>query len=109
MIIHRTIDGFDHAIELSLQEMTNAYYEQQHNFDLEDVLEELYLSEDDEFFEDVYECTVQELEQRADDVAYLMRKYIDKYEMGWYDAREDAISEVAKRIAEENKTKEETS
>ena len=101
MTITRVIDGVEHSIELTGREMINAYFEQQFEYDKQDIIDELNSYSKDSHFEDIYECTLAEMTARIDDAAIEMRRNIDKYDMGWYDARELAISDVAARIIRE--------
>jgi len=108
MTITRVIDGVEHKIQLTEQEMTFAYFEQQFEFDRQDIADELNSYNKDSDFEDIYECTLSEMTAHIDEAAAEMRRNIDKYEMGWYDARELAISDVAAQIVKEKESVSET-
>lgn len=93
MQIKRTINGVEHTFALSKDEMRTAYEEQQHLYDLSDI--EVYFDcYEEEDFQSEYGMTRAEAEKKFADIAYEMRRNMDKYEMGWYDAREAAVSEV---------------
>lgn len=101
MKIQRTINGVSYNIELLPEELITAYFEQQKKFDIEDVISfaEAYSNED---LKENYDCTYQELLNSKEDIADKMRKYIDKYDMEWSYAREEAVRDVIrnKRTAE---------
>lgn len=93
MQIKRTINGVEHTFALSEDELRTAYEEQQHRYDLSDV--KVYFDcYEEEDFQSEYGMTRAEAEKKFNDIAYEMRLYMDKYEMGWYDAREAAVSDV---------------
>ena len=96
MVITRMVDGVLHEFKLSKQELIDAYFEQEYNFDTEDVLGHLNSSEDD-----VYDVSIDELKNAVDRIVYEYRRNMDDYEMCWYDAREHAIQEIAGRLEEE--------
>lgn len=93
MKIKRTIDGREYEFELTHDEMYNAYYEQQSRFDLVDVS---YYFEDlsDEDIINRFHKTRSEIEPLYEEIACTMRRYIDKYDMDWFYAREEAVTEV---------------
>ena len=97
MKIQRTINGTTFNIELLPEELITAYYEQQKKFDIEDVISfgEAYSNEE---LMDSYGCTFQELLNNKKTIAAVMRKYIDKYDMEWSYAREEAVHDVIKNI-----------
>lgn len=102
MTITRVIDGVERSIELSGQEMISAYYEQRFEFDKQDILDDLnYNYEEDSDFEDIYGCTKAEMMDHIEEATNEYRNNMDKYEMGWYDARDLAISDVSARIVRE--------
>lgn len=77
------------TIDLTAEELRAAYYEQEHLFDVEDV--RIFLNDmDDEDFAD-YGVSRLEMLEHIDDVAGRKRHYIDKYDMGWEAATEEAV------------------
>ena len=73
MIIQREISGIVHDIELTGDEMLRAYYEKEHDFDRMDI-------------EDVFNS--------FDDMVSIKRRNMEKYEMSWDYARDEAINEA---------------
>lgn len=97
MRIQRTINGIKLDIALTIEELVAAYFEQQKKFDIEDVISfaEAY---DNKTLMESYGCTYQELLNNKEDIAARMRKYIDKYDMEWSYAREEAVRDVMRSI-----------
>lgn len=90
MNIKRIIDGQEHTIELEPRELTNAYYEMQYNFDVEDVkgrLEEMR-DEDEDF-----NSAILNDEETIGEMAEKKRRLIDKYDYDWIEATNEAIEE----------------
>ena len=93
MKISRAINGETKEFVLTKNELYNAFEEQQHIFDMEDVKsyfdgysEEDYLRE--------YGLSSDAVKDRFGEIAYEMRRNIDKYDMDWHYAREAAIEEL---------------
>ena len=98
MTIKREIGGQFAEIELTSHELHQAYIEQEHIFDRNDV-ENYFEDYEDSDFETEYGCSRAEAMEKLDEIACEMRRNIDKYNMKWYDAREEAIAEkLQKRI-----------
>lgn len=97
MKIQRTINGTNFNIELLPEELVEAYFEQQEKYDIEDVVSfaEAY---DEEELKDSYGCTYKEILDNKEDIAYRMRKNIDKYDMEWSYAREEAVRDVMRSL-----------
>ncbi len=93
MKIVRIVGGVKMEFILSDNELYNAYEEQQHLFDLEDV-KGYFDGYSEEDCKREYGLSSSEVEDRLDEIAYEMRRNIDKYDMDWYYAREAAISEL---------------
>ena len=93
MKIKRNIDGREIEIELTAHEMWDAYIEKQHQFDVEDIEDYFYGCEDDELIEK-YLKTGEEIKQLYEAIANEMRRNIDKYDMDWQYAREEAIHQI---------------
>lgn len=93
MKIKRTILGEEEEFELTPDELYMAYREQEHKFDLSDV-EDVFNGFDDDELVDMYGRTRDEIKERYEDIAYEMRRNIDKYEMSWQYARDAAIAEI---------------
>ena len=93
MTIERVIDGKTVTIELTAEEEYQAYCSQQFRFDRMDV-EDVMDFCDDETFEDEYGVQPAVFETLVDDMASELRRNIDKYDMSWQAARDDAIKTV---------------
>lgn len=83
-------------ITLTQDELCKAYFEQQFYFDQDDV-RTLFDSFDDEDLMDNYGMTREQLESLTEDIAVEMRRNIDKYDMDWYYARDEAVRDVIYR------------
>lgn len=93
MTIERVIDGNEYKIVLTPRELLSAYTEQQHEYDVTDI--ELYFDcFDDDDIMDFCGATRKDVEKLFDDMAYEMRRKIDKYEMSFEFARDEAIKDV---------------
>lgn len=78
------------TIELTSNELSQAYYEQEHIFDVADVrleIEDGHLDTDAGY-------TPELVEKYIDEIASRKRKYIDDYGMDWRDAVQEAIKDV---------------
>lgn len=98
-------------IELTRKELWDAYFEQEHNFDMEDIrseivcrIEDAKLDEDTEFVKYLEECLNDEL--IISDAAYLKRKSIDKWDTDSGYAIQDAVKEYIVDVYYEEKEKE---
>lgn len=100
MKITRTINGTAVEIELTAQEMREAYDEQQHNYDCDSVRALFDSFEDDVLIEDYYFDRAG-LEPYVEEIAYEMRRMIYKYDVDWDYARETAASEIMSQYAPE--------
>lgn len=97
MVIKRTVNGVETEFELTFQERVNAYYEHQHYYDVMDVMDEVdYLS--DEQFLERYAVQKSAFMAIIDDVADEMRRNIDKYDLHWSFARDEAIAWGIRRV-----------
>ncbi len=92
MIIKREIDGKTYEFELTSTEKVDTFYEVRDEFDEEDVLN---------FFADYTEeerkekgLTDELIDALVPEIAQLMRRYIDKYDMDWEYARYEAVRDV---------------
>lgn len=92
MTITRTINGKEEKIELTQEELRNAYLEEEHNYDVCDIEIEL----ESECFFDRYGMKPENLYPYLDEIATEKRINIDKYEMYWADAVSEAVN---KKIA----------
>lgn len=100
MNITRLINGTEYTFSLTPREMETAYFEQQYEFDQEDV-RTLLDSFDDDYWQENYGTTRDEMEPLVEDMAIEMRRMIDKYDVDWDYAREEAVREILRRDAEE--------
>ena len=99
MTIKRKINNMVIEIELTNDELFDAYIEQEHKFDLDSC---------DTFFHTMYACEEwyegldKETESNIiEDAAYQLRRNIDKYDMDFEYAMPEAFSEVLRRYIEE--------
>lgn len=90
MKISRDIDGKTHTFELTNQELYEAFTEQEHSFDCDDVRDFLYAFEDEDLIEQ-FGVGSEEILESLDDIAYEMRRMMDKYGVDLDYAREEAI------------------
>ena len=93
MKIQRSINGMKFNIQLLPDELVEAFYEQQHNFDIEDVVEMGEEFDNEELIE-MYGCDYQMILNNKEEIANRMRKYINNFGLNWSEARDDAVREV---------------
>lgn len=93
MKINRTIDGKQVEIELTDDELYDAYLEKEFIFDKQSIEDAICGWSDQEVLE-VYDVDRTKFLSLADDMAAEMRRNIDKYEMSWSYARDEAIADV---------------
>lgn len=93
MKIKRFVNGKEQEFELTADELYEAFREQEHKFDLCDV-DDVFNGFDDDELLDMYGRTRDEIKEKYEDIAYEMRRNIDKYEMSWQYARDAAIAEI---------------
>lgn len=100
MTIIREIDGIKHDIELTSDEVLNAYYEKKFEFDRMDV-EDIFCGLTDEELLETYGANRAFIETLIDEMAEQKRRNMDKYDMGWDYARDEAIRDVLSKNMEE--------
>lgn len=93
MTITREIDGKVREIALTPSEIYGAYVVQQFEFYRGDI-EDLICGLNDEDVKECYGVSTQEFKDLIDDMAYEMRRQIDKYDVTWEYARDEAIRTV---------------
>ena len=93
MKISRTVSGIECSFELTNAELIQAFFEQQYRFDKQDVADYVAYMTDDDIVE-TYGVTRQEFDELTGEIASTMRRYIDKYDMDWTYARDEAIRDV---------------
>jgi hypothetical protein len=93
MTITREVNGKEVEFSLTPVELYNAFEEQQHIFDVEDVKNYFDGYSEADFIRE-YGRPGAEIRLLFGEVAYEMRRNIDKYDMDWFYAREAAISEL---------------
>lgn len=96
MTIKRTVNGTELEFQLTDDELSNAYFEQQFNFDVQDVRDAVIGWEDDDVI-GVYGINTETFMKLSDEMAIEMRRNIDKYDMDWDYARDEAIRDVVRR------------
>ena len=98
MKITRIINGSNMEIELTSEEMLDAYYEIQHNGDKADI-QELYDWLSPEEIETTYHTTKEKLDAGLEEMANDMRRNMDKWGTDWSEARNDAFESFLRRRA----------
>ena len=93
MKIYRTVSGIEYSFELTNAELAQAFSEHQYRLDKQDITEYGEYMTDDEIVE-TYGVTRQEFDELTGEIASTMRRYIDKYDMDWTYARDEAIRDV---------------
>lgn len=102
MKIVREFNGIKVEIELTSEEMFNAYLEKEHQFDVQDIEDELeYLESEDALV--VYGLPLATVWFLKDRIAYRYRKYMENYG-DWNDQRDEAIADVLREYKEEMET-----
>lgn len=99
MIIKREVNGTVHEFELTDDERLNAYEEQQHMYDRTDVRDHFLFMEESDLIAS-YGKTMAGIEASFDDIAYEMRRNIDKYDMAWTAALDEAIGDILNQCSE---------
>ena len=99
MKIKREINGEQYDIELTEEELYNAYREQEFLFDKQDVLNMIDGLSDDEIHDILYVDRAT-FEKYTEDMACEMRRNIDKYDMSWDAARDEAARYVLRNFSE---------
>lgn len=100
MKIKRTIDGKEYEFELTDMELVGAYEEQEHKWDYS-YCESMFQDFDDESFVSEYNVDKATAQQYIDEIAYEMRRQINKYDLDSDYARDAAFTEVLSRVARE--------
>lgn len=100
MKIKRTIDGKEYEFELTDMELVGAYEEQEHKWDYP-YCESMFQDFDDESFVSEYNVDKTTAQQYIDEIAYEMRRQINKYDLDADYARDAAFTEVLSRVARE--------
>ena len=93
MKIKREIRGELVEIELTETELYNAYEEQQFLFDKQDVLDLISGWRESDVV-DTFGVDIKTYESYAEDIACEMRRNINKYDMDWDAARDEAVRYV---------------
>ena len=93
MTITREIDGKQIKIELTDDEVYAAYEVKQFQFDRADMEDYIVGVEEGEDFKEEYGVDYSDAEEHLDELAYKLRRLIDKWDMSWEFAREAALEE----------------
>lgn len=103
MIIKRTFESpfmqpQEFEIELTAEELRQAYYEQQAEFDALDM--QYYLEEIEDTLLDrrISKEKIKKLYSMTDELGAELRRNIDKDDMSWEYARPEALRAVARRV-----------
>jgi hypothetical protein len=86
MTIKRNVNGIEMEFELTRAERWNTYEEVQHEFDKADI--------DAVFDREEYGINESEADDLIDEMAYRMRRYMDKYDCDFEYSRDEAIKDV---------------
>lgn len=97
MVIKRSVGGQMLAFRLTDQELFNAFEEQQHSYDMQDVESSFDMYGDAEFY-DTFGVKKRWLGDDMEDIAYEMRRNMDKYDMDRQFALEEAIRFFASEV-----------
>ena len=89
MLIKRLVNGETMVFELTQHELANAYFEQERNFDKADARCELETLLETRLPEEQFSSLTEE-------IAVRLRRNIDKYDMSWRDAMDEAAGFVLK-------------
>lgn len=100
MKIKRFVNGKEQEFELTSDELYAAFSEQEFKFDRADVAD-YFSAFDNEYIEEEYGMTAKEVESKFNEIAYEMRRNIDKYDMEWTFARDEAIETILRREVQE--------
>lgn len=97
MKIKRIVDGVEHEFELTREERFDTYCEQQHIWDMDYVATE--------YGEEVEQMckTKAEMDAFIEDVAFEMRRQVDKYDVSEWYALDEALKKVTSQREEEGK------
>ena len=101
MIIKRTFESpfmqpQEFEIELTAEELRQAYYEKQAEFDALDM--QYYLEEIEDTLQRMSKEKIKKLYSMTDELGAELRRIIDKYDMPWEYARPEALRAVARRV-----------
>jgi len=92
MKITREVNGQTVEFELTHNEMMDTFFEQQKAFDAQDI-EMLVEDFSEEDFIEIYGLSPSVVLENAEEIGSRMRKNIDKYDMDWETARDEAVSD----------------
>ena len=92
MKITREVNGKTVEFELTHKEMIDTFLEQQEAFDAQDI-EMLVESFSEEDFIEIYGLSRSVVLKNAEEIGSRMRKNIEKYDMDWESARDEAVSD----------------
>ena len=100
MNIERVVNGKKYTFTLEPDELIEAYFEQQDKYDIQDIVDygEIFSSEE---LQESFGCTYSELCNWKEEMAAELRRNIDKYDMEFSYARDDAIRTVVRRHQDE--------
>lgn len=106
MKIKREVNGQMVEFELTSEELYSAHLEQEHKYDMQDIEDVLegYRPDGKEDFYWTYEVPFDRVygnEDLISEMAYEKRRNMDKYDMAWDTARDEAISEILDRHRDE--------
>lgn len=93
MKISREIDGKTYEFELTRDEIYRAFNEQEHIYDVADIEDVVFYMEEEEVLVE-YGVSKESFLAMKDEMAYEKRRNMDKYDMSWDYARDEAISSV---------------
>ena len=92
MKIKREVNGQTVEFELTHEEMRDAFFEQQEAFDAQDI-EMLVENFSEEDFIEIYGLSPSVVLENVEEIGSRMRRNIEKYDMDWESARDEAVSD----------------
>jgi hypothetical protein len=92
MKITREVNGQTVEFELTDKEMLDTFFEQQEAFDAQDVVMLIEHYSEEEFVEK-YGVSPTVILENSGEIGSRMRRNIDKYDMDWESARDEAVSD----------------
>ena len=94
MTIKRVVNGTEMEFELTSLEMWEAYNEQEHEYDIDDIKDRFDGIGSAADIAEVYDMPWTEIEPLIPEMAYRYRRYMEKYSDDWVYQRDEAIADV---------------
>lgn len=100
MTIKRNINGMEVEIELTQQELADAFNEEQNKSDISEI-SFVFEGMDAAEIADTYDTAWTEIESLIPEMARRYRKYMDNYSEDWMYQRDEAIADVLSEYRKE--------